>query len=102
MITVALATAARLPSGMADTPALSAALAENGVAVQVRAWDDPEADWQQFALVVPHCTWDYLERQQEFRRWLLACDRRGALPNPLGLLDWTLDKAYLLELPPRG
>ena len=101
-VTVALATAARLPSGMADTPGLSAALAGNGTAVQVRAWDDPEADWHQFALVVPHCTWDYLERQQEFRRWLQACDRHGLLPNPLGLLDWSLDKAYLLELAAQG
>jgi hypothetical protein len=101
-VTVALATAARLPSGMADTPALSAALAENEVTVQVRAWDDTEADWQRFALVVPHCTWDYLERQQEFRRWLQVCDQRGALPNPLWLLDWSLDKAYLLELAAQG
>jgi hypothetical protein len=101
-VTVALATAARLPSGMADTPALSTALAENGVTVQVRAWDDPEADWQQFALVVPHCTWDYLERQQQFRRWLQICDQRGVLPNSLRLLDWSLDKAYLLELAAQG
>lgn len=101
-IAVALATAARLPAGMADTPALSAALAENGVAVQVRAWCDAETDWQQFALVVPHCTWDYLERQQEFRDWLRVCDQRGTLANPLRLLDWSLDKAYLLELTAHG
>lgn len=101
-VTVALATAARLPSGMADTPALSAALAENGVAVQVPIWDDPETDWTQFALVVPHCTWDYLDRSQEFRRWLQKCDQRGVLPNPLRLLDWSLDKAYLLELAAQG
>ena len=101
-VTVALATAARLPAGMADTPALSAALAENGVAVLVRAWDDPEVDWQQFALVVPHCTWDYLDRLHEFRRWLRECDQRGALPNPLSLLDWSLDKSYLLELAAEG
>lgn len=101
-LAVALATAARLPSGMADTPALSAALAGNGLAVQVLAWDDPETDWHQFDLVVPHCTWDYLERPGEFRRWLRTCDERGVLPNPLRLLDWTLDKAYLLELATRG
>lgn len=101
-VTVALATATRLPSGMADTPALAAALAGNEVTALVRAWDDPEVDWQRFALVVPHCTWDYLERQHEFRRWLRVCDQRGALPNPLSLLDWSLDKSYLLELAAKG
>jgi glutathione synthase/RimK-type ligase-like ATP-grasp enzyme len=101
-VTVALATAAHLPSGMADTPSLITALAGSGVAVQVRAWDDPEADWRQFALVVPHCTWDYLERFQDFRRWLRVCERRGLLPNALPLLDWVTDKAYLLELAAQG
>jgi hypothetical protein len=101
-ITVALATMARMPSGMADTPALTAALAGNGVSAQVLAWDDSSTDWRRFSLVVPHCTWDYLERQHEFRRWLTMCGQRATLPNPLGLLDWTFDKAYLLELAARG
>ena len=101
-VTVALATAARLPSGMADTPTLVTALTENGMAVQVRAWDDPAADWQRFALVVPHCTWDYLERIDEFQHWLGVCELRGVLPISLRLLDWITDKAYLLELAARG
>lgn len=101
-ITVALATMARMPSGMADTPTLSAALTGYGITAEVVAWDDSGTDWRQFSLVVPHCTWDYLEHRHEFRRWLTICGQCATLPNPLRLLDWTFDKAYLLELAARG
>lgn len=100
--TVALATAARLPAGMADTPGLVEALAACRMAAQVQAWNDPEVDWQQFALVIPHSTWDYLDRREDFLAWLRDRDQQGQLVNPLSLLERSLDKAYLFELAAHG
>lgn len=99
---IALATAARLPAGMADTPGLVDALGELGAEVQVLPWDAPDVDWTGFGVVMTHCTWDYLDRREEFRDWLRCRHREGTLANPLPLLESSFDKAYLLRLADRG
>jgi hypothetical protein len=99
---VALATAGRLPDGMADSSGLIAALGEAGVTGALVGWDDAEVDWRDFDLVVPHCPWDYLERRAEFFGWLAELDQRGKLPNSHRLLCWNVDKSYLLELRDHG
>ena len=99
---VALATAGRLPNGMADTPGLVAALWAQGVDPEVVAWDDAGVDWSAFGAVITHCTWDYLQRRAEFLDWLRGRHGDRTLANPLPVLEACLDKAYLLRLSEQG
>jgi hypothetical protein len=87
---------------MADTRGLVDALVAVGAEVRVLAWNDPDADWAGFDVVMTHCTWDHLDRREEFLRWLRRRHRDGTLANPFPLLERSYDKAYLLRLADHG
>ncbi|QNM82424.1 hypothetical protein H8M03_10450 [Sphingomonas sabuli] len=74
------------------------ALAATGATVVPRCWMDPVAAGE-FDLVMPLVAWGY---HQRFGDWLAVLDRleRDAAPvqNPVPLLRWNSDKAYLSEL----
>lgn len=89
---VALATCAELPDGDADDARLPEALGARFV-----VWDDPDAGWEGYDLVVIRSAWDYHDRRDEFLAWTrLVGDR---LINPPGVVAWNTDKRYLAELP---
>jgi glutathione synthase/RimK-type ligase-like ATP-grasp enzyme len=96
---VALATAAEIPDGDEDFPALIAALAGLGVVAEPAVWDG-DLDWAGFDLVVLRSTWDYAERRDAFLAWA------GSLPrvlNSLPVLEWNTDKQrYLTDLAAAG
>jgi glutathione synthase/RimK-type ligase-like ATP-grasp enzyme len=96
---VALATAAEIPDGDEDFPALIAALAGLGVVAEPAVWDR-DLDWAGFDLVVLRSTWDYAERRDAFLAWA------GSLPrvlNSLPVLEWNTDKQrYLTDLAAAG
>lgn len=96
---VALATCTRLPALDDDGPVLLAALAEEGLDVEVHAWDAPDVDWAAFDLVVVRTTWDYWDRHEEFLAWTRAVPR---LANPAGVVAWNTDKTYLRRLAEAG
>jgi len=75
-----------------------AAFAEAGVDLDYRVWWDPDVPWEDYELVVIRSTWDYVERLDEFRRWLRRVGGSGLLRNPGPVVEWNLDKRYLLEL----
>ena len=55
------------------------------------------------ATVVLRSPWDYVDRPDEFRRWLDALDRQGTtVHNATTLVQWNLHKAYLVDLAGRG
>lgn len=85
-----------------DLDYLAPALKRRGVEVEAPGWSDPGIDWADFDLAVLSSTWDYYERQDEFRTWLRDVDRRTTLVNPLSLVEWNLDKRYLIELEAAG
>ncbi len=43
-------------------------------------------------------TWDYGDRQDEFRRWLKQAAKATRLRNALPTVEWNFDKRYLREL----
>ena len=85
-----------------DLDFLVPALKRRGVDVETPGWSDPAVDWDSFDLTMLSSTWDYFERQEEFRDWLRDVDARTQLINPHGLVEWNLDKRYLLELEAAG
>jgi len=92
---VAFATCAEVPEGDEDAPLLSAALTERGIDADWVVWTDEGIDWAAFDLVVVRSTWDYAEQYERFLAWLDSLPR---VLNPPGVLRWSTDKHYLLEL----
>jgi hypothetical protein len=85
-----------------DRPRHEAAFAGSGMRLEHCIWWDPSVDWDRYDLVVIRSPWDYVERVDEFRRWLHRMDPLDTLCNPAPLVAWNLDKRYLLELADRG
>jgi glutathione synthase/RimK-type ligase-like ATP-grasp enzyme len=96
---VALATCAAWPELDEDGPELLAALAAEGLSVDVWAWDDPDVDWDAYDLTVIRTTWDYWGRHEEYLAWTRRVPR---LANDAGVVAWNTDKTYLRRLAEAG
>ena len=86
----------------ADRPLHEETFARAGIELDYRIWSDPGVDWSGYDLVVIRSPWDYVPRLDEYREWLLRVDRLGTLHNPARLVEWNLDKRYLVELSAAG
>jgi glutathione synthase/RimK-type ligase-like ATP-grasp enzyme len=79
-----------------------AALRAGGIHVVEMPWTDP-GDLTGFDLVTPLLVWGY---HKQYDRWTALLDRleRKQLPvaNPVPVLRWNSDKAYLAELGGKG
>jgi hypothetical protein len=95
---VALATCTRWPDLDEDGPELLAALAAEGLEVEVHAWDSA-VDWGGFDLVVIRTTWDYWDRHAEFLAWTRSVPR---LANSADVVAWNTDKSYLRRFAEAG
>lgn len=78
------------------------AFARAGIKLDHLVWWDSGIQWIDYQLVVIRSPWDYVERLSEFRRWIHNVDTFGTLRNPAPLVEWNLDKSYLLELAALG
>lgn len=96
---VALVTCAELPLLEDDDRLVLEPLARRGVIAQPAVWDDPEADWSGYDLVVLRSPWDYMARRDDFVAWARSVPR---LLNPAEVVAWNTDKRYLRELAAAG
>jgi hypothetical protein len=85
-----------------DLPLVLAALEEAGADPVAVCWDDPQADWAAFDLVVIRSAWDYFESVGEFLAWADACAEVTTLANPAEVVRWNVDKRYLGDLSRAG
>src|SRR6478752_1524561 len=80
----------------------AAALTAAGLIVEQRVWTDP-GDLSGYDLVLPLFAWGY---QRDVAGWYALLDwlEAEALPvaNPVPVLRWNSDKAYLGELGAKG
>ncbi|MBL1080896.1 hypothetical protein JK359_02725 [Streptomyces actinomycinicus] len=90
------------PSLDTDLPVLVRALGDAGAEAEARYWDDPEADWGGYDLVVIRSTWDYSWRAAEFAAWVERVGALTRLANPAPVVRWNTDKCYLAELAAAG
>ncbi|MFI8874671.1 RimK family alpha-L-glutamate ligase [Streptomyces sp. NPDC055243] len=102
--TIALVTSRpQLETGLdRDLPELARSLGAAGADIATVSWDDPEADWERFDLVVIRSAWDYSERVTEFVAWAGRVARLTVLANPASVVRWNTDKRYLEELAGAG
>lgn len=100
---VALVTCDAFPSLFEDDLLLGPAPDELGIRSVPAVWSDEAIDWTSFDAVVIRSTWDYFERNAEFRAWPDARIGSGVLLcNSGDILDWNYDKCYLLDLEAAG
>lgn len=102
-----LATCSDHPTGVPEDCLLFDALASLGQTVAIRPWD--EGDWRlgldklpSGDLCVIRSTWNYVDKRDEFAAWRRAVAALGRLVNPLDVIEWNIDKKYLVELQSRG
>lgn len=89
------ATCTEVPDGDPDDRLAIDELARCGLVAEPRVWDDATVDWSAAALTVLRSTWDYSRRAAQFVDW--AC-RVPRLANPPAVVEWNVDKRYLLDL----
>ncbi|MDX6218033.1 MAG: hypothetical protein QOG99_3617 [Frankiales bacterium] len=96
---VALATCSVWPQLDEDGPELLAALAAEGLEVDICVWDDPSVDWEAYDLTVIRNTWDYWDRREDYLAWTRRVPR---LANAARVVAWNTDKTYLRRLAQAG
>jgi hypothetical protein len=101
-IAFATASADDLPVDDGDRPFHESAFATVGLSLDHCQWRDPTVRWDHYDLVVVRSVWDYVERLEEFTSWLQRVEATGRLANPAPVIQWNLDKRYLLDLGEQG
>jgi hypothetical protein len=99
MTDIALVTCSSLPDLDPDDRPLVALLADLGHNAVPAVWDDPQVDWDRFAISVLRSPWDYTERRDAFVDWARSVPR---LHNSADVVAWNTDKHYLGELERAG
>ena len=66
------------------------------------AWDDPNFDWSSAQLVLVRTPWDYFDRYNEFLSWFKSASSKTRFINSKELIEWNIDKHYLLDLNKSG
>ncbi|MFN3460304.1 MAG: RimK family alpha-L-glutamate ligase [Oceanibaculum sp.] len=94
---IALALCADWPEPTVSEIRLVEALRELGASVRWAPWTAADQSIFRTAdLVLLRGTWDYHRRLEAYRGWLRGLAAAGVqVANPVGLVDWNLDKAYL-------
>ena len=73
------------------------ALEKQGLKVGRFDWAG-DFDWSQTKNVIFRTTWDYYNRFNEFTTWLEETSKITNIINPKSIIEWNMDKHYLLDL----
>ena len=70
--------------------------------VHIKNWDD-DVDWSQYAALIFRSTWDYFERETEFRAFLKGLENVDVkIFNSLKVINKNIHKFYLKEFEEHG
>lgn len=91
-----------MPSGDPDDEYLVAAFEHAGLRHVWIPWSstDPRSLGDLIDVLVLRSTWDYTDNYPQFMQWLGDVD--VPIHNPLGIVQWSSDKRYLLDLAAAG
>jgi hypothetical protein len=100
---VALITYSGVPAITTDDRLLRHALVARGAEVDARPWD-ARADWGSYHRIVLRSCWNFHHHPAEFLIWIneVKDNHDGSLRNSPALVEWSVDKRYLLDLDAGG
>ena len=81
---------------------LTRALEQKGLKVTRTNWDNPDFNWAETGYVIFRTPWDYFSRYSEFAPWLEKTAALTNFINPVDIINWNIDKHYMLELQNAG
>ena len=81
---------------------LKHALERAGMRTAIVSWSNPEFDWHSTQAILFKSTWDYFDRFETFSAWLNQVKQHTIAINPIEIIEWNLNKKYLLDLNNKG
>ena len=78
------------------------ALIGEGLSCNRISWDHKDYQWYNSKAIVFRSTWDYFDRYDEFHQWLMQVKTQTLLINSKELIEWNIDKHYLMDLKDAG
>ncbi len=100
---VALITYSGVPAITTDDRLLRDALVARGAEVEAKPWD-ASADWSSYHRIVLRSCWNFHHRPKEFLLWVNEVKEQhdGSLRNSPAIVQWSVDKRYLMDLNAHG
>ena len=67
-----------------------------------KAWNSLDFNWSETKFAIFRSTWDYFDKFRDFKTWLEKVKKETTFINSYELINWNLDKKYLIELNKKG
>ena len=81
---------------------LKTELEKLGLRVIKKAWNSLDFNWSETKFAIFRSTWDYFDKFRDFKTWLEKVKEETTFINSYELINWNLDKKYLIELNKKG
>ena len=81
---------------------LKTELEKLGLRVTKKSWNSLDFNWSETRFSIFRSTWDYFDKFRDFKTWLEKVKEETTFINSYELINWNLDKSYLIELNKKG
>jgi glutathione synthase/RimK-type ligase-like ATP-grasp enzyme len=100
---IALLTCEKLPNLNTEDQKIIPALAKHNIEATAVIWSDKNIHWTDFDYLIFRNTWDYFEKETEFKIWLDQIEQIGIKTlNPIEVVKHNIHKFYLREMEQQG
>lgn len=67
--------------------------------IEIVIWDQRNIDWNNYQLILIRSVWDYIQKFNQFNRWLNHLRNiKANVWNPIEVIKWNANKTYLFDL----
>lgn len=100
---IAILTCEKLPDLNPEDQKIIPALAQYNIQATAAIWSDKTINWSEFDYLVFRNTWDYFEKETEFKIWLNQIAQLEIKTlNPIVTIKQNIHKFYLREMEQQG
>ena len=100
---IAILTCEKLPDLNPEDQNIIVELAKYNIEAKAVIWDDKTVNWTDFDYLIFRNTWDYFEKETEFKIWLDQIEKLGIKTlNPIVIIQQNIHKFYLRDLQKLG
>lgn len=100
---IAILTCEKLPNLNPEDQKIIPALAQHNIVASAAIWSDNTINWSEFDYLVFRNTWDYFEKETEFKIWLDQIEKLDLKTlNPIEIIKQNIHKFYLRDMEQQG